>query len=81
MASQLSLSTDEDHGNDEEIRIAWNNRPYTRREFEKYYGENWRAPWEEASIATAGGGPQPAAAAGPGVRGTLGQQPPQAQAV
>ena len=79
MASQPSLSTDEDHGNDEEKRIAWNGWPYTRREFIEYYGENSNARWEEASIATAGGAPQPAAAAGPGGLCTPAQLSRQAQ--
>ena len=49
-----------------ETRIAWDGRPYTRLEFMNHNGEAWNARWEEASIATAGGAPQPAAAAGPG---------------
>ena len=35
MASQPSLSTDEDHGNDEEKRVAWNGWLYTRRELKE----------------------------------------------
>ena len=79
MASRLSLGTDEDHWNGEEKRIAGDGRPYTRREFSEYYGESWNARWEEASIATAGGAPQPAAAADPGGPCTSAQLSPQAQ--
>ena len=45
----------------DETRIARDGRPYTRLEFIEHYKENWNACWEEASIATAGGAPQPAA--------------------
>ena len=79
MASQRSLH-DYYGGPGDEQRIARNGRPYTRLEFMDHYGEEWNARWQEASIATAGGAPQPAAAAGPGVPSTPGQQPPQAQA-
>ena len=71
MASQPSLGTEDG----DETRIARDGRPYTRLEFNEHYGEDWHAYWEEASIATAGGAPQPAAAAGPGVP----QERPEAQ--
>ena len=46
----------------DEKRIARDGWPYTRLEFIEHYGRDWRAHWEEASIATAGAAPQPAAA-------------------
>ena len=49
----------------DEKRIARDGWPYTRLEFIEHYGRDWRAHWEEASIATAGAAPQPAAAAQP----------------
>ena len=61
MATQPSLGAEDG----DENRIAKDGRPYTRLEFNEHYGEDWHAYWEEASIATAGGAPQPAAA-GPG---------------
>ena len=81
MASKPSVGTEDG----EEKRIAWDGRPYTRLEFMDYYGNDWNTRWGEASIAPAGGAPQPAAAAGAPVGGislpsTPGQQPPQAQA-
>ena len=59
MASQPSLGTQDG----DENRIARDGRPYTRNEFIEHYGEEWQVYWEQASIATAGGAPQPAAAA------------------
>ena len=49
MASQRNLGTGEEH------RIAWDARQYTLDEFREYYGENWRAHWDQAPIATTGG--------------------------
>ena len=49
----------------DEKRIARDGWPYTRLEFIEHYGRDWRAHWEEASIATAGAAPQPAATAQP----------------
>ena len=63
MAPPPSLGTPEDDSNGEERRIALDGMPYTRLEFMEYYAEEWNACWQEASIATAGGAPQPAAAA------------------
>ena len=63
MALPCSLGNPQDDWNGEERRIALDGMPYTRLEFMEYYGENWNACWLEASIATAGGAPQPAAAA------------------
>ena len=63
MAPPPSLGTPEDDWNGEQRRIALDGMPYTGLEFKEYYGENWNACWQEASIATAGGAPQPAAAA------------------
>ena len=45
----------------DEKRIARDGWPYTRLEFIEHYVKDWRAQWEEASIATAGAAPQPAA--------------------
>ena len=63
MAPPPSLGTPEDDWNGEQRRIALDGMPYTSLEFKEHYGENWNACWQEASIATAGGAPQPAAAA------------------
>ena len=63
MAPPPSLGTPEDDWNGEQRRIALDGMPYTSLEFKEYYGENWNACWLEASIGTAGGAPQPAAAA------------------
>ena len=63
MATLASLGTPEDHWNGEEQRIARDGMPYTFLQFIEYYGERGNARWQEAPIATAGGAPQPAAAA------------------
>ena len=81
MAAQPSLHEYYD-GPGAEQRIARNGWPYTRRDFIEFYGEDWNARWEEASIATARRGwpwEQPAAAAGPGGPCTPAQLSPQAQ--
>ena len=63
MALPCSLGKPQDDWNGEERRIALDGMPYTGLEFMEYYGENWNACWQEASIATAGGAPHLAAAA------------------
>ena len=81
MAAQPSLHEYYD-GPGAEQRIARNGWPYTRRDFIEFYGEDWNARWEEASIATARRGwpwEQPAGAAGPGGPCTPAQLSPQAQ--
>jgi hypothetical protein len=81
MAAQPSLHDYYDGPGDEQ-RIARNGWPYTRSDFIDFYGEDWNARWEEASIATARRGwpwEQPAAAAGPGGLCTPAQLSPQAQ--
>ena len=63
MATLASLGTAGDHWNGEEQRFARDGMPYTFLQFIEYYGERGNARWQEAPIATAGGAPQPAAAA------------------
>ena len=62
MNSQPSLGTEDG----DEFRIARDGQTYTCLGFKEHYGEAWHAYWKEASIAIAGGAPQPAAAAGHG---------------
>ena len=63
MATLASLRTAGDHWNGEEQRFARDGMTYTFVQFIEYYGERGNARWQEASITTAGGAPQPAAAA------------------
>ena len=79
MATLASLGTAGDHWNGEEQRFARDGMPYTFLQFIEYYGERGNARWQEAPIATAGGAPQPADAAGRGGPCTSAQVSPQAQ--